>query len=89
MARFEKGHTGKPKGATSEIKTLLKELFGDLVEDIMSDYSKLELKQKLILFEKIMPFVVSKPAIEPIAPETPEDKPKQGMMIGGKFVEFQ
>ena len=89
MARFEKGHTGKPKGATSEIKTLLKELFGDLVEDIMSDYSKLELKQKLILFEKIMPFVVSKPAIEPIALETTEDKPKQIMKIGGKEIEFQ
>lgn len=89
MARFEKGNKGKEKGATSEIKGQLKELFGELVSDVMEQYESLNIKQKLILMYQIMPYVVSKPAIEQVAPETPEDKPKQGMMIGGKFVEFQ
>ncbi len=88
MPRFEKGHTGRPKGTEGNIKGQLKDLFADLVEDILGQYDTLDIKQKLGLLYQIMPYVVAKPAIEQKASEDTEDKPKQTMIIGGKEIEF-
>lgn len=88
MPRFEKGHAGKQKGTESNIKGQLKDLFADLVEDILGQYDTLDIKQKLVLLYQIMPYVVAKPAIEQKVPEDAEDTPKQTMIINGKEIEF-
>lgn len=88
MPRFEKGNIGRPKGTGNEIKGQLKDLFGDLVQDVLKQYDTLNIKQKLILLEKIMPYVVARPAIEQVEQDKDEDKPKQIMIMGGKEIEF-
>ena len=88
MPIFENGNAGKQKGTENKVKGQLKELFGELVSDVVAQYEVLDIKQKLFLLEKIMPYVVAKPAIEQVVQEGTEDKPEQGIKIGDQIVKF-
>lgn len=87
MPIFENGNAGKQKGTENKVKGQLKELFGELVSDVVAQYEVLDIKQKLFLLEKIMPYVVAKPAIEQVV-EDIQEKEKQIMIVGGVEIEF-
>jgi hypothetical protein len=63
-----KGHTnnrnGRPVGSlnktTTEIKSLITDFVGRNMESLQSDFDKLEPKDRLAFFEKLLPYVIAK-----------------------------
>lgn len=59
---FKSGEGGRPKGAknkvTIEVKEFLNNFLQDNLETIQDDFDKLESKDRLLFFEKLLKYVV-------------------------------
>jgi len=61
-----KGKTNNPKGrkigslnkTTTEIKEIMVQFIGDNIGNIQSEFDKLEAKEKLFFFEKILKYII-------------------------------
>jgi len=64
MAKFEKGNSGKPKGAVNKstliMKNRIQSLFDDNFEKIQEDLESLEAKDRLKFMTDLMPYLIPK-----------------------------
>jgi hypothetical protein len=64
MAKFEKGNSGRPKGAVNKSTSLMKDriqsLFDDNFEKIQEDLESLEAKDRLKFMTDLMPYLMPK-----------------------------
>lgn len=91
MGKFTPGTGGRPKGSPNKATGDLREWINTFVEgnrdQLEKDWKKLSPKDRLILFEKLLKYVV--PVLQSTT-ITPESKPltRQIMIINGMEIEF-
>lgn len=64
MGKFEKGNSGRPKGAknkvTTQMRDLIQQLFDDNFDTIQEDLESLEPKDRLKFMTDLLPYLLPK-----------------------------